>query len=155
MDKQELYRQALNAEIRSQKLYSALEKSFRHAETSAFFHELVVLEQNHEAKVRSLMAKDLPGFVHETDLELNSDFAGLEFTDPAQVLEFAVSREEFTHQLYLDLATEADDESLKTVCLQLAAEEEKHKSLLLTEMQRIHGALRWFDPSELTGLMED
>lgn len=155
MDKQELFRQALNAEIRSQRLYSSLANSFRHPETSAFFRELVVLEKNHEDKLRAALEQDYPGYVFIVDADINQDFSGLEFTDPTQVLEFAISREDFAHQLYLDLASEADAESLKTLCLRLATEEAFHKDMLLTEMQRIQGALQWFDPSELSGLVED
>lgn len=155
MDRQELYRLALTAEIRSQNLYGALAKSFRNQETSSFFNELVHLEKAHEDKIRKAMDHELPGMVFIVDAAINQDFAGMDFSDPMKVLDFALGREDLAHNLYMDFASQTADLNLKAMLLRLAEEEDEHKTLLLTEMQRIQGALQWYDPSELNGLMED
>jgi rubrerythrin len=61
MDRKEAYRIAIEAEMRSQMLYQALAKSFRKPNTSLVFQELVILERNHEEKVRDAFATEFPG----------------------------------------------------------------------------------------------
>ncbi len=75
--------------------------------------------------------------------------------DPKEVLEFAISKEEEAVELYKDLAEQTKEPDISKQLLQFAQEEESHKVILLSEIQRLQGALQWFDPSELTGLMED
>jgi rubrerythrin len=75
--------------------------------------------------------------------------------DPKEVLDFAISKEEESIELYKSMAGQTTEPEIKEQLLQFANEEEGHKSILLTEIQRLQGALEWFDPSELTGLMED
>jgi rubrerythrin len=41
MDRQQAYRIAIEAEIRSQNLYKALAKSFKNEQTEKFFNQLV------------------------------------------------------------------------------------------------------------------
>lgn len=155
MDKRELYRLALAAELRSQELYRTLARSYLHPETSAFFNELVRLEKIHEEKLRKAFARDFPGQRLEAEVKLGHELKELDLTDPQVLLEFALSREELAQSHYLDFAAQAGDPELKILLQHLADEEEQHKNLLLEEMSRIQGALQWFDPSELTGLMED
>jgi len=75
--------------------------------------------------------------------------------DPKEVLEFAISKEEEAVELYKDLAEQTKEPDINKQLLQFAQEEESHKVILLSEIQRLQGALQWFDPSELSGLMED
>lgn len=155
MDKHELYRVALQAELRSQELYRVLSRGYRQPETSAFFRELVRLEQIHEDKLRRAFAQEFPGQHLEADVKLGQEIKGLDLSDPQALLEFALSREELAQSHYLNFAAAADDPGIRDLLLRFAAEEEGHKTLLLQEMHRIQGALKWYDPSELTGLMED
>jgi rubrerythrin len=154
MERKQAYRIAIEAEIRSQNLYKALAKSFNNAETEQFFKQLVQYEEAHEAKMRELFARDYPGesltLVDDIDMQLE----GVKLDDPKKVLEFAISREELAQNIYLKLAEQSTDENTCALLKQLAQEEVQHKELLFTELEKLHGILQWFDPSELNGLMD-
>ena len=60
MKRQEAFRIAIEAEIRSQNLYKALARSFRNPESAQVFNQLVQYEENHEAKMRELFAVEFP-----------------------------------------------------------------------------------------------
>ncbi len=154
MDRKELYTMAIDQEVRSQNLYEILAKSFRNSQTSSFFRELLLLEKTHEEKLRQACAREFPGLEIQVEGRLKQDLKGLDVSDPKALLNFAISREETARDHYKDFAAQTQDPGLKEMLLGLADEEEEHKSLLLTEIQRMQGALTWFDPSELNGLME-
>jgi len=155
MTRQASYIQAIEAEIRSQQLYQALTKSFGTSDTARVFKQLLTLEQNHEAKLRNAFAREFP----HSELVLNVPLPvlkpGINLSDPKEVLEYAITREESAHDGYLALAAHAADLEIKSTLLRFAAEEIDHKALLIAEVQRIQGVLTWYDPSELNGLMED
>jgi len=73
----------------------------------------------------------------------------------AVVLEYAMSREDIARDHYLILAEDTDDAQLKDMLLLFAREEEQHREVLLAQLQEMQGAMQWYDPSELSGLMED
>lgn len=154
MDKKELYLMALAQEIRSQKLYSALAKSFKNPENSAFFRELVLLEEEHEAKLRRSFGPEFPDAEPEARDLKDKDLQGLDLNDPVALLEYAAERETVAQNHYLAFAEKTSQPELKAMLLELAEEEEKHRNLLLAEIQRIQGSLEWFDPSELAGYMD-
>jgi len=155
MDRKSIFLAALGAEIRSQKLYHSLAISFRRPETSAVFQQLVVMEKAHEDKVRAMFAREYPGEAIPAVSSVDPDLGQLDFKDPILLLEFAMSREDVARQHYLDLAVDAVDGEDKALLHKLADEESQHKELLLAETQYLQGAMQWFDPSELGGLMED
>ncbi|MDY0152031.1 MAG: ferritin family protein [Candidatus Cloacimonas sp.] len=155
MTRQEGYRIVIEAEIRSQNLYKALAKSFRNAETTNVFNELVVLEENHETKVRAAFSREFPHQELFIADDLSMQLSGIDLSDPKEVLQFAIYREEVAEDIYQKMAAESLDPEIKDMMLQFAAEELDHKTLLLAEIQRIQGAMTWFDSSELTGFMED
>lgn len=153
MDRKELYTLALTQEILSQRLYAALAKSFKNPENSAFFRELVVLEETHEDKLREAFGAEFPE-VNPDPLKIKDpDLGDLDPTDPSQLLQYAIRREETAHNHYLDFAEQTAVPEAKKLLLGLAEEEDKHRQLLLAENQRILGAITWFDPSELDGFM--
>ncbi|MCB5260079.1 MAG: ferritin family protein [Candidatus Cloacimonetes bacterium] len=154
MERKQVYRIAIEAEIRSQNLYKALAKSFKNAETEQFFNQLVMYEEIHEQKVRELFAKEFPDSTLKLMDDLDMELRGIKLEDPKQVLEFAISREELTQNIYLKLAEQSDNEDTKSLLKQFAQEEVQHKELLFAELEKLHGILKWYDPSELTGLME-
>lgn len=155
MDRKELYRLALTQEVRSQNLYKALARSFRKPETSSLFTELILLEKTHEDKLREAFAAEFPGQQINVEGNLAQELRGLDLSGPQKVLDFAIGREDNARQQYEAFAANTQNPEMKKMLLKLAAEEEGHKTLLLTEMQRIHGALEWYDPSELNGFMDD
>lgn len=154
MKRNEAIRIAIEAEIRSQNLYKALAKSFKTSETAKIFDQLVTFEEAHEAKMRQLYATEFPGeelvLIGELKMELN----GINLNDPKDVLEFAISREELAQNIYLKLAEQTTDSDVCEMLKTLAVEEEQHKEILFTEIERLHGILEWYDPSELNGFME-
>ncbi len=155
MTLEDSYRMVIAEEIRAQKMYQALAKSFAKPETSNVFKELVVLEKMHEEKVKSAFAKEFPGQTITLQEEPIKEMQGVNWNDPQEVLEFAITKEEESVELYKNMAEQTREPEIKKQLLQFAKEEEGHKSILLSEIQRLQGALQWFDPSELSGLMED
>mgnify|MGYP000853866237 FL=1 len=155
MTLEDSYRMVIAAEIIAQKMYQALEKSFAKPETSSVFKELVILEKMHEEKMRLVFAKQFPGQEIVFSEEPVKIIPKVDLNDPKEVLDFAISKEEESIELYKSMAGQTTEPEIKEQLLQFANEEEGHKSILLTEIQRLQGALEWFDPSELTGLMED
>ncbi len=155
MNIQDSYRMVIAAEIRAQKMYKALSKSFANPETVQFYTELVQLENNHEQKMRSAFTEQFPGQTLVLPEEPTQELQGVNLNDPQDVLEYAISREELAENIYKSLAETCPEPELKQLFLRFAHEEDEHKNLLLTEIQRLQGAHIWFDPSELTGLMED
>ncbi|HQB97903.1 MAG TPA: ferritin family protein [Candidatus Cloacimonadota bacterium] len=154
MERKQAFRIAIEAEIRSQNLYKALAKSFKTAETEQFFNQLVEYEKNHETKMRQLFKHEFPNDSLVLIDYLDMQMEGVELNDPKQVLEFAISREELAQNIYQKLAEQSPDASTKDLLLQFAKEEVMHKELLFAELEKLHGILQWFDPSELTCLME-
>lgn len=155
MDRNMIYLAAIEAEIRSQKLYHLLAISFRRSETSAVFQQLVQMEKDHEEKVRRAFANEFPEQRIPAISAVDPELPGIDLKDPLLILEFAMGREELARGYYLDLAADTADDELKSLLIKLADEESLHKEMLLTETQHLQGAMQWFDPSELNGLMED
>lgn len=155
MERYELYRIAISAELASQKLYTALARSFQNPETAAFFTELVTLEKTHEEKLRRAFEDEYPGRKLGQVEAMKHQLDDLDFSDPQALLDYAISREDAARDHYLAFAAETQDGQMKQMLLRFAEEEEGHKTLLQTETQRLLGALQWFDPSELAGFMDD
>ena len=86
--------------------------------------------------------------------DLTMELRCVKLDDTKQVLEFAISREELAQNIYLKLAEQSKDKDTEKLLLQFAGEEEQHKELLFAELEKLHGILQWFDPSELNGMME-
>ncbi|MCB5245979.1 MAG: ferritin family protein [Candidatus Cloacimonadaceae bacterium] len=154
MNRRELYNFAIAQEQRSQKLYQGLAKSFGEPETNSFFTELVNLEKEHELKLRNAFSQEFPGEDPQPESQEIKEIPSVDLKDPAQLLQFAITREEEAAKSYYSFAENTAQPDIRGLLLHLAKEEEQHKTLLLTEMQRILGALEWFDPSELDGFMD-
>jgi rubrerythrin len=60
----------------------------------------------------------------------------INFESIEDILEFAVTKEEASHQFYLDMAQIADDEEVADLFLNFAREELKHKELLELEIMK-------------------
>jgi len=155
MERKECFGVVITAEIKSQRLYRTLAKSFKTPETSAIFQELVILEKNHEEKVRSLFSVEFPEHEPQIGSLAEPGLGGLALSEPVDVLRFAISREDMAAEKYRELADGTEESGSKALLLGFAVEEEQHKQVLLTEIQRLQGAFTWYDPSELSGLMED
>lgn len=155
MDRKEAYRIAITAEVRSQALYRALAKSFTHEDTAAVFTGLVNIEEGHEAQVQAAYQAEYgDGPILVID-DYDPDLALLDLVDPLKVLEFAITREELARANYVQLALDSGDSELKEQFLHFATEESGHATVLLAMIQRLSGTMIWYDPSELSGLMED
>lgn len=154
MERQEAFRIAIEAEIRSQNLYKALAKSFRNPESEQAFNLLLSFEEIHEAKMRELFAQEYPHLKLKLMDNLDMELEGVKLEDPKAVLEFAISREELAQNIYLKLAELTSEGNAKSLLLQFAKEEAQHKEVLFTELERIQGLVTWYDPSELDGFME-
>ncbi|MDD2228983.1 MAG: ferritin family protein [Candidatus Cloacimonetes bacterium] len=155
MTKQESYRIVIEAEIRAQMLYEALAKSFTNNDTRSVFHELIILEKGHEEKVRAAFKQEFPGEDFKLMGNLKLDLQDVNLNDPKDVLEYAIGKEDLANGIYLGMAEKESDAEIKAMMLKFAKEENDHKALLLAEVQRIQGAMQWYDPSELNGMMED
>jgi rubrerythrin len=59
--------------------------------------------------------------------------------DLLEIMEEAIKREVAANRLYLEAASKATGEELKRLFLRLAAEEEKHKQILVAEYEKAAG----------------
>ncbi|MDD3535075.1 MAG: ferritin family protein [Candidatus Cloacimonetes bacterium] len=155
MERREAIRIAIEAEIRSQNLYKALAKSFGNPQSEQVFTRLIIFEEYHEAEMRDIFATEYPGEKLELIGELHTELKGIDLRNPNQVLEFAISREELAENIYRKLAEQTAEADTREILLQFAKEEAQHKEVLVAELERLQGILEWYDPAELTGLMEE
>ncbi len=150
------YLYGIQNEIKTKNLYTLLRKAFSKAQVGQIFKELIELEKIHEQKLIVQYMKLFPGEKPTVDQEAVFKFhSDIDLKDANDVLKFAIAIEEKAHEEYERLAAEAGDEETKQLFSFLATEEHNHKELLEDEIERIHGAMTWFDPSELNGLQED
>ena len=154
MQKKAAYESAIEAEIRAQNLYRALAKSFRNPQSAQVFHQLIIFEEFHEEQLRDLFEKDFPGEQPAVNVNIAPRLEGIKLEDPKAVLEFAITEEEKAHDVYQNLADQCEDAETKAMLMDLAREEENHKEVLYTEIERLQGSQQWYDPSELAGYME-
>ena len=155
MTRKESYQMVIEAEIRAQMLYHSLARSFRNPETSAVFQELVMLEKTHEEGIRKAYAAEFAGEEPVIKPQVEVELKDVNLKEPLEVLEFAMGREDIARSAYLQMADASDDADLKALLISFADQEDQHKQLIQAEIQRLQGSMIWFDPSELTGLMED
>ena len=155
MNRKEAFIMAIEAEIRAQKLYSALAKAFKNTDTATVFDGLVLMERDHEDYMRKLFAKEFPTQEPSVKPQAEHELKGVKLTEPMEVLEFAMSREDLARSAYLSMAETSANPEVKKTLLLFADQEEEHKEVILAEMQKLQGATSWYDPSELNGLMED
>ncbi len=152
----EIFNLAIQNEIMSQNLYSALAKSFAsNPDISKVLAGLVPLEKIHEEKLRKAFQKEFPGVTPEVDIKLSHLIKPEDIDDPLAALDFAISREIVAAEIYAKMAASSTDSELMEFLRGLSAEEENHRVLLETEILRIDNLMTWFDPSELNGLVED
>ncbi len=143
-------------EIKAKNLYSLLHKAFFEAEVGSIFKELIELENIHKQKLIEQFEKLFPNEKPEIDPKAMYSFhSEIDLKDANDVLQFAISMEQSAHDKYDELAAQTDNDEIKELFNYLASEEDNHKQLLEDEIERIHGAMTWFDPSELNGLQED
>lgn len=155
-ERKETYRLAIQNEVMSQNLYSALARSFeKHQAAASVFHRLVTMELGHEEKLRKAYLKEYPDSPLIIDENMSHQLELTDISDPVKVLQFAISREEIAAAIYHKMAAASADNDLINLLNNLAQEEEYHKTILETDILRIEGLLTWYDSSELDGLLED
>ncbi len=149
------YLYGIQNEIKTKNLYTLLQKAFLKAQVGNIFKELIELEKIHEKKLTEQYMKLFPGEKPDVDHEEIFTFhSEIDLKDANDVLQFAIAMEQQAHEKYTQLATDTEDEETRALFSYLAGEENNHKELLQDEIERIHGAMTWFDPSELNGLQE-
>ncbi len=156
MDKiKNAYLYAIQNEIKTKNLYKLLQKAFLKAQVGHVFLELIELEKIHEQKLTEQFKKIFPGEKPDVDPKAIFTFhSDVDLRDADDVLQFAMDMEQHAHDKYEQLAAETNNDETKELFSFLADEESNHKDLLQDEIERIHGAMTWFDPSELNGLQE-
>lgn len=155
MDRKEAYIVAIENEIKSKNLYKLLAKSCNDVESVKSFHLLESMEKIHEEKLIEAYKKEfnLSTVSFDTDL-LPKIYVRRNLSDPKAILEYAMDREIAMADQYNYMSEDSKDDDLKEFFMNLVKEEQDHKELLETELDRIQGTVIWFDESELTGLME-
>jgi rubrerythrin len=155
MNKQEALRQAIQNEIKSRNLYSMLAGVFKSSDAESAFESLATLERAHEKKLTDLFVREYPSADLAVDQQAYPTFkSGKGLKDPVEIIRFAITKEEQSHDRYLELIEMADDPDVKVMFHAFAEEETHHKEMLETEITRIQGNMTWFDTSELHGFME-
>jgi rubrerythrin len=156
IDRKEAYRLAIMNEIKAQILYELMSASFKERpETAIVFKRLIPLEKMHEDKLRAAFKKEFPNAVLNTDEKQQPYMKPADINDPKKVLIFAIYREIDAAKMYKSMAAETTDADLIDLLNQLARDEENHQAILEQEIALLQGQMSWFDPSELSGLVED
>ncbi len=156
LDRKETFRLAIQNEIKSQVLYELMSKSFRNKpESSREFEQLIPLEKMHEEKLKSAFKKEFPNEVFHLPPNQKPVMKASDIDEPKKVLEYAISRENDASDTYKDMAQNSTDNDVISLLLQLAKEEEYHRTILEREILLLQGMMTWYDPSELNGLVED
>jgi rubrerythrin len=122
---------AIGREIDAIRLYIDLAKKVEKPEMQKILKGFAMEEQEHRIKLEDAKAI---GFVLKEEevgsLGIADDIEGGEFRPDmsyADILIFAMKKENAAFQLYTDLAKMAQDEEMKDMFLQLAQEEAEHK----------------------------
>jgi len=154
-DKKAIYRLVIKEERKAQKLYRSLAKAMDKTDSSEIFMQLCKIEELHEESITNLFRFEFPDSELEINLEKLPKLDLNQALDtPQAALEFAISKEEKTTEVYECLADLAETDEDKALFLKFAKDEEGHKELLQAEMNRLTGSMIWFDESELNGMME-
>jgi rubrerythrin len=156
MNLKETYHLAIQNEIKSQILYTMLSKSFKdNPESSQVFKHLVPMEKMHEEKLRAAYKQEFPHEKLIVDSITRLNLTSVDIDEPKKVLEYAISREDEARDIYTHMANATREPDRIKLLKELATEEEYHRTVLETEIQRLQGMISWYDPSELSGLVED
>lgn len=122
---------AIGREIDAIRLYIDLAKKVEKPEMQKVLKGFAMEEQEHKIKLEDAKAI---GFVLKEEevgsLGIADDIDGGEVRPDmsyADILVFAMKKENASYQLYTDLAKMAQDEEIKDMFLQLAQEEAEHK----------------------------
>lgn len=128
---------AIEKEHEAIEFYLNLQKIVNDPASKAVLHDLEMMERSHVQILQKITPNQIQMFSEEkianlqisdymVDIEPNSEMTFQE------VLAIAMKREESAKNLYLTLANDTNDESLKAMFTKLSTEEAKHKLQLET-----------------------
>ncbi len=140
--------------MKAQKLYSFLSENCENKHSNIFIN-LIAMEKIHEVKMRELYTLEFPEEDLQIEIKPINKQKTKNFSDPKQIFDFAMERENSAQQAYLDLAQQADDIELKNLFFKFSEEEKNHSELIYAEIERLTNTMVWFDESELNGFMDD
>ncbi|MCF7793934.1 MAG: ferritin family protein [Candidatus Cloacimonetes bacterium] len=153
--RKEVYQLVIQEEIKAQNLYKTLAKALNKTDSEDIFEKLIKIEKIHEEKIIELFNNEFPQQELNIDRNLTPKVENdIDLESPEKALRFAISKEEDAQQIYLELASGAENLKNKELFEKFAADERNHKKLLEDEISRLGGLMTWFDESELNGLME-
>ena len=152
---------AIYKEIGARDFYNRIAKRISNPEGRIKFEQLSADEEGHREKLSSWFLK-LVGeeFVPSNEEIKNSEIKEFPIDESAgalKVLEIATQAEAEASRFYgeqAERAAEAGNEKLKSLFLELAAEEQGHYNLLTAERNSLIGGFYWFD-MDSTSFMED
>lgn len=153
MNTKEAWLLVIKNEMKAQKLYAFLAEKCPHAHAN-IFQNLIPMEKFHEQKMRELFLKQFPGEEIIIEFKNTNKHLDEDFSDPKNVYDFAINRENKAYEAYVNLANEALDPELKKLLLQFSEEEKNHADLLFGEIEKLSQTMVWYDESELSGFMD-
>lgn len=129
---------AIDREVRAARMYTELANAVERPGIREACLEFAAEEGRHKARLMRVKAGDITPVRHEkiADLKIAGDLVEPTISknmNYQEVLVFAMKSEKIAYQLYMRLAQATDDANLKSVFLDLAQEEAKHKLFFETE----------------------
>ncbi|MBN1804167.1 MAG: ferritin family protein [Sedimentisphaerales bacterium] len=123
---------AIFREVEANKLYKALAEAVKDVEIHTFFEELAAEEIEHKKKLELELMK-LGVVVRDEDFSKGVKLSYLvedglpEDLSQADILQFAIKKENESFRMYVSLYAKTSDEETKEILLALAEEELRHK----------------------------
>ncbi len=140
---QEILDFAIEREQEAHDFYVDLSKKMDHPHLSKVFNEFAREELGHKAKLEAIKSgriewqqpkKVIDLKIADYTVEVNPEAV----VDYQQALIVAMKREKTAFRLYMDIADSADDENIKSLFVNLANEEAKHKMRFEVEYDEIY-----------------
>ncbi|TRZ66073.1 rubrerythrin [bacterium] len=123
---------AIHNEQEAVNFYSKLSQNSKNEEMKNVFQEFAQEEVKHKARLQKIKDDGVFVFSQEVVMDLKiSDYTTPDIVSPdmsyQEILIVAMNREKAAFKLYTKLSSKTDDSNLKSLFLDLAQEESKHK----------------------------
>jgi rubrerythrin len=136
---------ALEMEKKSRDEYLKWAQETSQKDAKQLFLNLSHMEERHVAAITSLLARDaktieLKGF-ESVDISFGlKSHSSLGIAYLAKILKYAISREQYSMESYLSIASQVTEPEVKKILETLASEEKYHKNLLTQQYERLYKA---------------
>jgi rubrerythrin len=149
---------AIYKEIGARNFYERIAKRISNPEGREKFTQLSRDEEGHREKLTNwyerMFERDFPVSEEEVRASEIKEFQIDESSGALKALDIAIVAESEANRFYREQADQVEDEELRRLFSQLAAEEQGHYNLLQAERNALIGGFYWFD-MDSTSFLED